>query len=75
MKWKTWITWHIVFCIRYSRSFWVYLKKHEEKTDNLLTKIYVNKIENTVTLGIKTGHYLEFVTQETMKLRGSTKIR
>ena len=37
--------------------------------------MYVSKIENTVTLGIKTGYYLEFVTQETMKLHGSTKIR
>ena len=35
--------------------------------------IYVNKIGNKVTLKIKAGYYLELLTTETMKLRGSTK--
>ena len=35
--------------------------------------IQVNKIENRITFKIKTGYYLELVTPETMKLRGSTK--
>ena len=36
-------------------------------------KIYVNKIENRVTFKIKNGYYLELLTPETMKLRGSTE--
>ena len=35
--------------------------------------IYVNKIKNRVTLKIKTRHYLESLTPETMKLLRSTK--
>ena len=37
-------------------------------------KIYVNKIENSITFEIKTGYYLQLLTPETMKLLGSTKI-
>ena len=44
-----------------------------ENNDNLSIRIYVNKIENTVSLRIKTGYYLELLTPETMKLLGSTK--
>ena len=36
-------------------------------------KIYVNKIEIRVTFKIKTGHYLELLTPETMKLLGNTR--
>ena len=36
-------------------------------------KIYVNKIENRITLKIKTGYYLKHLTPETMELLGSTK--
>ena len=36
-------------------------------------KIYTNKIANKIPLKIKTGHYLELLTPETMKLLGSTK--
>ena len=35
--------------------------------------IYVNKIENRITVEIKTGYYLELLALETMKLLGSTK--
>ena len=35
--------------------------------------MYINKIENRIKLKIKTGHYLELLTPETMKLLGSTK--
>ena len=38
-----------------------------------MVKIYVNKIENGVTLKIKNGYSLEFLTPETMKLLGSAK--
>ena len=39
----------------------------------LQKKIYINKIENTIMLKIKTGYYLELLTPETIKLLGSTK--
>ena len=42
-------------------------KKHEAVTDNPPIRIYVNKIEKMITLRIKTGHYLELLTPETMK--------
>ena len=44
-----------------------------KRTVNPLIRIYINKIENRVTLKIKTGYYLELLTPETMKLLGSTK--
>ena len=37
--------------------------------------IYVNKIENRITIKFKIGYYLELSTPETTKLLGSTKIR
>ena len=47
------ITWSIIFCIRYSRLYWVYHKeKHEVLTDNLPIKIHVNKTENRVRIKI-----------------------
>ena len=49
------------------------LKKHWEKTFNPSIKIHTNKIENRITFKIKTGHYLELLIPETMKLLGSTK--
>ena len=42
-------------------------------TDNPSIKIYVNKIENRITVNIKNGYYLELLTPETMKLLGSTE--
>ena len=49
------------------------LKKHSESVDNPSIRIYVNKIENRVTFKIESGHYLELLTPETMKLLGSTE--
>ena len=49
------------------------LKKHNENTDNLSIKMHVNKIENRITFKIKTGHYLELLTPETMTLLGNTE--
>ena len=51
------------------------IKKHETFTDNLSIRIYVNKIGNRITFRIKTGHFLELLTPETMKLLESTKIK
>ena len=59
--------------MRYSRLFWTYLQKHGEKANNLSIKIYVNKIENSTTFGIKTGHYFELLMHETIKLFKSFK--
>ena len=49
------------------------IKKQETVTDNPSIMIYINKIENRITFKIKTGHYLELLTPEAMKLLGSTK--
>ena len=35
--------------------------------------MYINRIENRITLKIKNGYYLERLTPETMKLLGSTE--
>ena len=48
-------------------------KKHSESVDDPSIEIYVNKIENRITLKIKNGYYLELLTPETMKLHGSTE--
>ena len=62
-----------MFYIRYSRLTWIYFKRRSEKIDNLPIRIYVNKIEKRITFRIKTGHYLQLLTTETMKLLGTTK--
>ena len=41
--------------------------------DNPHLRIYVNKIENRLTLTIKTEYYLELLTPEAIKLIGSAK--
>ena len=51
----------------------IFRKKHEEKTDNPSLRIYVNKIENRITIKIKTRYYLELLVPETMKLVGSNE--
>ena len=70
MEWRIWITWWIVFCIRYARLFWINLEKNGEKTPSIRIdinkiQVYVNKIENKITFKIKTGSYLELLTPET----------
>ena len=42
-------------------------------TDNLPRTVYGNKIKNKITFKIKTGHYLELLMSEKMKLLESTK--
>ena len=48
-------------------------KKHVENTANPSIRIYINKIENRITLKIKTQYYVKLLTPETMNLLGSTK--
>ena len=73
LVWRIWITWWTIFCIKYSRLFRIYLKKHETVTDNPSIRTYINKIENRITFKTKTGYHLELLTPETMKLFESTK--
>ena len=49
------------------------LKTHSESVNNPSIRIYVNRIENRITLQIKSGYYLELLTPETMKLLGGAK--
>ena len=49
------------------------MKKRETLTHNPRIKIYVNNIENRITLKIKAGYYLRLLNFETMKLLGITK--
>ena len=42
-------------------------------TDNSLIRICVNNLENRIMFKIKTGHYLELLTSETINLAESTK--
>ena len=48
-------------------------KKHRENTDQPSIQIYINKIENRIRFKIKSGYSLELLTQEIMKLLGSTE--
>ena len=65
--------WWIIFYIIYSRLFWIYLKKHREKVDDLSIRIYVNKIQNRTTFKIKTGYYLKLLALKTLKILASIK--
>ena len=49
----------------------IFKKKQNEKADSASIWIYVNKIENRITIKIKTGNHLELLTPETMELLGS----
>ena len=42
-------------------------------TENCPVEIYPNKIKNRIVFKVKTGHKLELLSSETMKLLGSTK--
>ena len=73
MEWRIWIKWWIIFCIRFKRLFLIYLKKYETVADNPSIIIYLNKIENRITIKIKSGYYPEILTPEAMKLIGNIK--
>ena len=64
-EWIVWITWWIIFCIRYSKLIEIYL---ETITEYPSIMIYINKIENRITFEIDTSYYLKLLTPETMKL-------
>ena len=48
-------------------------KKYGKDIDNPSVKLYINKIENRITFGIKNGCTLELLIPETMKLLRSTE--
>ena len=73
MNWEIWIVWWITFYTRYSTLFWIYIKKHGEKTIKPSIRIYTNKIENRKAFKIKKGNYLELLLPDTMKLLEGTK--
>ena len=49
------------------------IKDHEAIADNPPVQIYVNKIKNRIVFKIKTSYKLESLSEETMKLLGSSK--
>ena len=49
------------------------IKKHKTLAENPPIRNYPNKIKNRIVFKIKTGHKLELLSPETMKLLGSTK--
>ena len=62
------------YSVSYIQDYFEYiLKKRGESVDNPSIRMYINRIENRITLKIKNGHYLELLTPETMKLLGSTE--
>ena len=58
--------------IRYSKLFWIYIKKLKEKANNHSIRIWVNKIEIKITFKIRTGYY-KLLTYKAMKILRSTK--
>ena len=62
-----------VLCQIFKIYFEYILKKHGENIDYPSITIYLNKIANRITFKIKTGYYLEPLTPEKMKVRGSTE--
>ena len=62
------------YSVSYIQDYFEYiLKKRGESVDNPSIRMYINRIENRITLKIKNGYYLELLTPETMKLLGSTE--
>ena len=56
----------------YIQDYFEYILK-KRSVDNPSIRIYVNKIENSITFKIKSEYYLELLTPETMKLLGSAE--
>ena len=66
------LTDHILYQI-FKDYFQHIFKKHGEKNDNTTVRIYINKIENRITIKIKTGYYLELLTPKAINMLGSTE--
>ena len=55
------------------RLYWVNHKKHEALPDNPPFDIYTNRSNDRKVFKIKDGYKLEFQTQVTLKVLGSTR--
>ena len=51
------------------------LKQYNENADNQSIRIYLKKIENTITFKIKNGFYLELLTPITRKYSEALKVK
>ena len=71
MKWRFWIIWWIILCVRYWRLSWSYHQKTWDSYWKSFNKSQRKK--NSITFKIETGCYLKLVMPETIKLLGSTK--
>ena len=72
MKNSNYLMDHILYQI-FKFIFNIFLKNNETITNNPSIRIYINKIENRITIEIKRGYYLKLLPPETKKLLGSTK--
>ena len=73
MEWWIWITDGSYSVSDIPDYFKYILKKDGENTNKPSVQIYVNKMENRITLKIKDGYSLEILTPEKIKLLGSTE--
>ena len=55
------------------QDYFYIIKTYETIADNSPVQIYVNKIKSRIVFKIKTGYKLEFLSEETIKLLGSSK--
>ena len=55
------------------QDYFYIIKTYETIADNPPVQIYVNKIKSRIVFKIKTGYKLEFLSEETIKLLGSSK--
>ena len=55
------------------QDYFYIIKTHETIADNPPVQIYENKIKNRIVFKIKTGYNLEFLSEETMQLLGSSE--
>ena len=55
------------------QDYFYIIKTHETIADNPPVQIYENKIKNRIVFKIKTGYKLEFLSEETMQLLGSSE--
>ena len=74
-------TWNETFDLPYGscnipeiQNYFEYIiKKHETIAETAPILIYANNITNKIVFKIKTGYKLELLSEETMKLLGSTR--
>ena len=59
MEWWVWIARYFLFCVRYSRLYWLYHKKHETLTTIRHIHFYINRISDLLVIKIKDGYKLE----------------